>query len=167
MHFSFYFFNFFYSIYCVNIFIILFSFVDNIFEILPSTKIVIDKEDDIMVTCRYNGDCDASLYKKGDSLNPVKQLKRSKKKQSNITKSTKELTWKFQKFQMAYGGIYVCELIDCNQSANNNKKSFEIQVKGKFLKLTYYWASARACTCVYNACVHMYVDTHVSLSIIV
>ena len=109
-----------------------------------------------MVTCRYNGDCDASLYKKGDPLNPVKQLKRSKKKQSNIITSTNELTWKSQNFQMAYGGIYFCELTDCTQSANNGKKSFEIQVKGKLLKLTIrlYWACAvcamHACICVYS-----------------
>ena len=148
-------------IYCVNIFIIIFSFVDFsiIFKILPSTKIVIDRGDAIMVTCRYNGDCDASLYKEGYSQNPVKQLKRSKKKQSNNTKSTKEFVWKYPYFLLGYAGIYICELTDCTQSADGVKKSFEIEVKGKLLKFTYNWASAWTCTCVCNACV----DTHVSL----
>ena len=131
---------------------------------MPSTKIVIDKGDDIMVTCRYNGDCDASLYKKGDRLNPVKQLKRSKMKQSNIIKSIKELTWKSQNFQKAYGGIYVCELTDCTESANNGKESFEIQVKGKLLKLNVrlYWA----CTvCVMHAGICVYSYSYMSLYI--
>ena len=114
-----------------------------------------------MVTCRYNGDCDASLYKKGDRLNPVKQLKRSKMKQSNIIKSTKELTWKAQNFQKAYGGIYFCELTDCTQSANNGKKSFEIQVKGNLLKL-----NVRLCAvCVMHACIGVYSYSYMSLSI--
>ena len=84
-----------------------------------------------MVTCSFNGDCDASLYKKGYRLNPVKELKRSKKKQSNITKSIKELTWKSKNFQKAYGGIYYCELTNCSQPANNGKKRLEIEIRGK------------------------------------
>ena len=106
-----------------------------------------------MVTCRYNGDCDALLYKKGDRLNPIKQLKRSKKKQCNIIKSTKELTWKYQNFLRLYGGIYICKKFDCTLSTDNGRKAFEIEAKGKLLKLTYDWASAWACTCVCNACV--------------
>ena len=115
-----------------------------------------------MVTCRYNGDCDASLYKKGDRLNPVKQLKRSKMKQSNIIKSIKELTWKSQNFQKAYGGIYVCELTDCTESANNGKESFEIQVKGKLLKLTIrlHWAVP----CV--QCMRAFMCTHILIYVL-
>ena len=107
----------------------IFSFSGNTFEILPSKKIVIDKGDNVTVTCRYNGHCDASLYKKGYRRDPVnKQLK-----QSNITKITNELTWKKPNFQESYKGIYFCELSRCAQSANNDKKTgLEIEVKGKY-----------------------------------
>ena len=96
---------------------------------------MIDKGDDIMVKCIYNGDCDASLYKNVSPLNPVKELKRSEKRPSNITRSTKELLWKYQISQKAYEGIYFCELTDCTTSANNGEKRLEIEVKGKLLKL--------------------------------
>ena len=111
-------------IYIYNIF----SFSDNIFEILPSKKIVIDKGDNVTVTCRYNGHCDASLYKNGYRLNPVKK----QLKQSNITKITKKLTWEKPNFQKSYKGIYFCERSRCAQSANNGRKSLEIEVRGKY-----------------------------------
>ena len=107
-----------------------------------------------MVKCIYNGDCDASLYKEGYQLNPVKELKRSNKTQSNITKSIKELTWNRTNFQTNYGGIYFCELTDCNSSANNSKKRLEIEVKGKLLKLPYDYVSA----CMYCMGVYMCVQ---------
>ena len=147
-------------IYCIGIFLFLsllnfiyiLLFTEKIFEILPSKEIVVEKGGDVTVTCRYNGDCDASLYKKGDPLNPVKKLTRLKIRNNDV----EELTWEYVNFQKAYGGVYFCELTNCAQYANNGKTSFEIVVRGKLLKLTIYDYIMREFVCTH---------THMSMSI--
>lgn len=96
-------------------------------EISPSKKIIVDKEDIVTVTCRYNLHCGAILFDKGDADNPRKELKRP------IRNNTiNELTWKSHPIQKANGGQYVCRLKTCSQSANDYKNiCFEIDVKSK------------------------------------